>query len=202
MTTQATTPTTLYRYRAEELTLGDAIAACQKALEGAIVLLYSPQRCTLARLADDGTLRDAGDGEAFQGNRAIDLTDVFEARLFNAVCELRWLNRLAGVGNAALISEAAQQSLNGFAAIDPQACESLPQQYLLWGERARSQPSVDSWRRLADARIGKLDIPLAQKFGQEQRVYLKAREYLAVADGDEYGNMAVIEERLVKLEVA
>ncbi|TVQ16291.1 MAG: TIGR03984 family CRISPR-associated protein [Leptolyngbya sp. DLM2.Bin15] len=184
----------LFRYRADkQVPLTAAIAACQEALEGAIALLYSPQRCTLARLADDGMLRDAGD-------RAIDLTDVFEARLFNAICELRWLNRLAGVGDAALISEAAQNSLTGFVATDPQVCEPLLQQYLLWGERARSQPGVDSWQRLADARIGKLDIPLAQSFGQEQRVYLKTCEYMDVV-GD-YGNMAVIEERLVKLEVA
>ncbi|NMF84116.1 CRISPR-associated protein Csx19 [Nodosilinea sp. P-1105] len=191
MTTQETT---LYRYRADgPMSLIDAIAACQKALEGAIALLYSPQSCTLARLAPDGTLRDAGD-------RVLDLTDVFEARLFNAVCELRWLNRLAGVGDAALIAETAQQSLNGFAATKPQACECLPQQYLLWGERARSQPSAESWQRLADARIGKLDIPLAQGFAQDQRVYLKTREYLDAVD--DYGNVAVIEERLVKLEVA
>ncbi|TVQ17103.1 MAG: TIGR03984 family CRISPR-associated protein [Leptolyngbya sp. DLM2.Bin15] len=190
MTTQETT---LYRYRADEqMSLIDAIAACQKALEGAIALLYSPQSCTLARLAPDGTLRDAGE-------RAIDLTDVFEARLFNAICELRWLNRLAGVGDAALISEAAQNSLTGFVATDPQVCEPLLQQYLLWGERARSQPGVDSWQRLADARIGKLDIPLAQRFSQEQRVYLKTCEYLDAVD--DYGNVAVIEERLVKLEV-
>ncbi|MBW4652153.1 MAG: TIGR03984 family CRISPR-associated protein [Kaiparowitsia implicata GSE-PSE-MK54-09C] len=193
MTTQEIT---LYRYRADgQMSLMDAIAACQEALDGAIALLYSPQCCTLARLAPDGTLRDAGD-------RTVDLTDLFEARLFNPVCELRWLNRLSGVGDAALISEAAQQSLTEFTAIDSQACECLSQQYLLWGERARSQPSVDSWQRLADARVGKLDIPLAQSFGQDQRVYLKTCEYLAVADGDEYGNMAVIEERLVKLEVA
>ncbi len=191
MTTQETT---LYRYRADgQMPLIDAIAACQEALEDAIALLYSPQSCILARLASDGALRNAS-------GHAIDLTSVFEARLFNEGCELRWLNRRTGVGDAALISEAAQHSLVGFAATDSQTCEPLPQRYLLWGERARSQPSVDSWRRLADARIGKLDIPLAQSFGQEQRVYLKTREYLAVAD--DYGNMAVIEERLVKLEVA
>jgi len=190
MTTQETT---LYRYRADgQMSLMASITACRQALEGAIALLYSPQSCTLARLAPDGTLRDAGD-------LALDLSDVFEARLFNAVCELRWLNRLAGVGDTALISEIAQQALTGFAAIDAPDCECLSQQYLLWGERARNQPSAESWQRLADARIGKLDIPLAQKFTQEQRIYLKTCEYLAPADN--YGNMAVIEERLVNLEV-
>ena len=191
MTTQETT---LHRYRADEqMSLTDAISACQEVLEGAIALLYSPQSCILARLASDGTLQNAG-------GRDIDLTIVFEARLFNEDCELRWLNRRVGVGDVALISEAAQHSLIGFAAIDSHTCEPVPQRYLLWGERARSQPGVDTWRRLADARIGKLDIPLAQSFGQEQRVYLKTSEYLATADN--YGNMAVIEERLVKLEVA
>jgi CRISPR-associated protein (TIGR03984 family) len=125
---------------------------------------------------------------------------VFEARLFNENCELRWLNRLAGEGDAALISKVEQQSLTGLEAMAPKACERLSQQYLLWGEKARSQPKAESWRRLADARIGKLDIPLAEDFAQEQRVYLKTCEYLAVVD--DYGNVAVVEERLVKLEVA
>ena len=191
MTTQETT---LYRYRADgQMSLMAAIASCQEALEGAIALLYSPQSCTMARLAPDGTLRDAGD-------RAVDLTSVFEARLFNPLCELRWLNRLAGMGDAALISEAAQNSLTGFAAKDPQTCEPLPQQYLLWGERARNtKAESNAWQRLADARIGKLDIPLDQEFTQDQRVYLRTREYLDAVD--DYGNMAVIEERLVNLEV-
>lgn len=189
-----TKETTLYRYRADgQMTLDEAIAACKGEIEGAIALLYSPRRCMLAQLSDDGILQNVS------GNN-IELTSVFEARLFSEDCELRWLNRQAGTGDAALISEAALPSLVGFTEIDAQPCEALPQQYLLWGERARSQPNVESWQSLADARIGKLDVPLAQSFEQAQRVYLATCEYLNVVD--DYGNVAVIEERLVKLEVA
>ncbi len=185
--------TTLYRYRADgQMSLMDAIAACQNALGGAIALLYSPQSCTLARLDADSTLRGAnGD--------LVDLTSVFESRLFNEDCELRWLSRCDRKGDAALISQVAQSLSANFTEMATPPCEPLEQQYLLWGERAYSQPTHEGWQRLAEARIGKLDIPLAQTFGQTQRVYLKTVEYLAAAD---YGNMAVIEERLVKLEVA
>lgn len=190
--TQAIQATTLYSYRAEKmLTLRDAIAACNHVLEGAIALLYSPQACGLARLDTDGSLYDARD-------RAIELTNVFEARIFNGVCELRWLNCLDGSGEAALIAE-SELSAEGFEYIESKSCESLTQQYLLWGERAKNQPNGEGWQRLAEARIGKLDIPLADSFKQEQRVYLQTREYLAVADA--YGNVAVIEERLEKLEI-
>ena len=190
-----TKETTLYRYRVDgQMTLDEAITACKGELEGAIALLYSPQRCLLARLSSGGKLQDAS------GNNIDSLTSIFEARIFSENYELRWLNRQAGTGNAALISEVALPSLIGCTEIDAQPCEALQQQYLLWGERARNQPPVESWRRLADARIGKLDIPLAQSFEQAQRVYLATCEYLNAVD--DYGNVAVIEERLVKLEVA
>ncbi len=192
MMTQSFQATSLYSYRAEKmLTLSDAIAACNHVLEGAIALLYSPQACTLVQLASDSTLRNAGNNE-------VNLTNVFEARIFNEACELRWLNCVDGSGDAALIAE-SEQTAAGFAAIHPKPCEALAQRYLLWGERAKNQPNSEGWQRLAEARIGKIDIPLAQAFKQEQRIYLKTLEYLAVADV--YGNVAVIEERLVKLEV-
>lgn len=200
-TVQTTTQTSLYSYRAEELTLKDAIAACQKQIEGAIALLYSPQSCQLAKLMPNGTLQDSCD-------RAIDLTnnlDVFEARIFNPTCELRWLNRMNGTGEVVLISE-AEQTIKDFPALAPISCELIEQKYLLWGEKAKN-PAISGWQRLAEARIGKLDIPLDQQLKANDRVYLKTHEYLApdyqYLDPDKsYGNFAVIEERLIKLEVA
>ncbi|NEQ48342.1 MAG: TIGR03984 family CRISPR-associated protein [Leptolyngbya sp. SIOISBB] len=190
--TQDIQATTLHSYHAyETLPLGDAINSCKSVLQEATALLYSPQACVLARLDLGGTLRDASANK-------ISLDSVFEARIFNENCELRWLNELDASGRAALVVE-SEISAAGFTHIEAKSCESLAQQYLLWGERVEDFSNDKGWQRLAEARIGKLDIPVAQSFLQEQRVYLKTLEYLAVAD--KYGNFAVIEERLVKLEV-
>jgi hypothetical protein len=75
--------------------------------------------------------------------------------------------------------------------------EKIPQQYLLWGERAKHHNS-NGWLQLSTARIGSLNVPLPDDFSQGQRVYLKTVEYLA--EVDDFGNVSVIDERLVKLE--
>lgn len=188
-----TKQTKLIRYASTEtVLLKDAISNCQSALVSAVSLLYSPQSCVLARLNADGLIVDVHD-------RKVDLTRIFEARLFNEQCELRWLNRLEGYGDAVLITE-SEQDLKAFEEIDQQSCEPLEQQYLLWGEPAKNQPEHPDWQRLAEARIGKLDIPLSKSLEPNQRVFLKSREYLFQTV--HYGNIAVIEERLVKLEEA
>ncbi|MBD2313188.1 TIGR03984 family CRISPR-associated protein [Desertifilum sp. FACHB-1129] len=189
-----TKETKLYSYHAKEMRLNNAIADCQEQLKEAIGLLYSPQSCQLARLID-GTLHDSY-------NRAIHLpnhADIFEARIFNESCELRWLNRISGTGDAVLISE-EKQTIKDFSAPEPISCESLKQKYLLWGAKAKNSANSNDWQRLAEARIGKLDIPLNEELKEGQRVYLKTYEYLKSID--EYGNFAVIEERLAKLEVS
>jgi CRISPR-associated protein (TIGR03984 family) len=55
------------------------------------------------------------------------------------------------------------------------------------------------WSRLSEARIGKLDVPLAN-VPQNGRVQLSAIEYLAQTEGDENGNVSVVEERLIRLK--
>lgn len=181
--------TTLYSYPAKDITLTEAIAACQQQLQDAIALLYSPNACQFLRLSH-GVFQDSN------GKAVNSLADVFEARIFTKDCELRWLNCDSGTGDAVLLSE-SQQVINQFTLLEPISCEVLEQQYILWGEKAKKQPPQVGWQRLAEARIGKLDVPIDLEI--DDRVYLKTYEYLAVAD--KYGNFAVIEERLVGLEV-
>jgi len=184
------TPTTLYSYCSEQpVSLEDAIAHCGDVLKDAIALLYSPSSCQFLRLSD-GVFQDSDD------TAVNSLTEVFEARIFTKDCELRWLNCESGMGKAVLLSE-SQQTVNHFKLPEPIPCESLEQRYILWGQKAKKQPSQIGWQRLAEARIGKLDVPIDSEI--EDRVYLKTYEYLAVVD--KYGNFAVIEERLVGLEV-
>lgn len=192
----ALTTTTLYSYRAIGMSLETAIAAVSSYLPTAIALLYSPQQCRLARLSENGKLYDAYNRDESVKLKYSSL-DIFEARLFNPDGELRWLNREDGLGDTAFITEKTV-SLEGFESLEPQAGASLEQQYLIWGEKANGRPNADNWQRLAEARIGKLDVPLTQPLQKNQRVYLITKEYIAPVD--QYENCAVIEERLIKLE--
>ncbi len=79
--------------------------------------------------------------------------------------------------------------------------DTITQQYLLWGKGV-SPPPQEGWSRLAAARIGALDVPILGIQRNTQQVQLIAREYIGFCEGQagEYGNVAVLEERLIKLE--
>lgn len=195
-----------------EMKLQDALTASQSVLAAkkTVALLYTPQRCKLAVL-ENGTLRQS-DG------KAVDLTEVFEARVFNEDAELRWLNKQDGTGRAVLLcaQEIPEPCLNKLPEdASLKALHTLKQTYLLWGEgigQTKKVSLADGWSRLTTARIGWLDVPV-QGVGKNERVYLKALEYLAEYDADgklvqedqpmedtkRYGNVAVAEERLLCL---
>lgn len=186
--------TMLYSYQAKDITLTQAIASCTAQVNGAIALLYAPDACLFLKLTNNA-FHDA------HGTIISDLSSIFEARIFTEYCELRWLNRNHGSGDAALITE-TKQAITGFSDLEAKEYKTLEQKqkYLLWGEPVLNPKNLQvGWQRVAEARIGKLDIPISEKFtNKEQRVYLKTCEYIDTID---YGNCVVIEERLVSLEV-
>lgn len=189
----------LYSYRSEGITLQEAIQNCPELFTKGIALLYSPEYCKLAKIQvieDKINLTNVS-------NESINLeytsSHIFEARIFNPTCELRWLNTSNGKGQAVLISEDSENIPNFFNKMPEQAfLKILNQQYLLWGEIGKTQP-IPGWRRLATSRIGSLDIPFDKPTSQNQRVYLKTIEYINTIDC--HGNVAVIEERLVELSL-
>lgn len=186
---------TLHGIRSKEhISLESAIAKCKEHFHNnAIALLYSPTACQLAKLVE-GKLTGA-DGEA------ITLEPVFEARIFSQTSELRWLNVLNGNGRAVLVSESNILGIFD-TACDLPYFETLPQQYILWGQGMtipKEEKILDGWSRLGAARIGAMDIPIAGINRNEQRVILKATEYLQ--EVDDYGNVAVVEERLTELKI-
>ena len=194
-TAVATQTASLYAIARDDTTLQASLDACQSVwnISHAIALLYAPRSCRFARLVKDGDRANLVD----ERGRAIDVADVFEARVFNLEAELRWLNREKGKGRSVLLSEDAKE-LENYRSVDTLAnLDCLEQQYLLWGEGWNKPESWTSeWSRLTLARIGSLPVPL----GGVQRlksVALKVREYL---QEDEYGNLSVVEERLLKLE--
>ncbi len=182
---------TLYSYCNNNVILKEAINYCHPNLEGAIALLYSRHACQILCLKSN-CLYNCND------EPVNNLSEVFEARIFTEGNELRWLNHNLGNGKAVLLSE-SEQSINHFMLQKQKTYEVLPQQYLLWGKKAKHPKSTANWQSLSEARIGQLDIPMNQTLQDEERVYLKTREYMAQADNN-YGNYAVMEERLVKLE--
>lgn len=208
-------PVTLYGRAHNDLTLQEALEVAQPMFEGqqAIALLYSPRKCSFVRLEGE-RLRDS------QGEQ-VDPVGVFEARIFNRDAELRWLNQSGGKGRAVLLTQ-AELSFDFQASLPEDvsftALKTLGQTYLLWGEGTTIK-SHNGWSLLTTARIGRLEIPLDGVRAHE-RVHLHALEYLAEVDAAgkivdalsapateeekplRHGNIAVMEERLLYLEVA
>jgi len=178
----------------ELLTLPQAVQHYQTILTSphslAYALLYDPQRCCFAELAATGTLRDA------QGEEVATAT-VFEAYLFNATAELRWLHKRAGGGQVAVLSENDALGLFGGSPRREEMVGCIPQHYLLWGEGTPTSFPA-GWSQLAEARIGAFAVPVRQ-VGEHGRVQLTAVEYLKAY---RYGNVGVCEERLTGLVVA
>lgn len=180
----------------KNITLQEALRCCSTPLNQgshAIAILYSPNQCQFAKLQEiqpEQNVTLIG-----SGRQEIDLQSVFEARVFNEQCEMRWLNIVDGEGKAVIISDQTLVSCLGEDLPELSAIATLKQKYLIWGEKTNTQ--VDSgWTRLATARIGALDVPIT--FSTSKRVQLTAIEYLA--EDEDYGNVAVVEERLIKLE--
>lgn len=195
---------TIYARASNNISFPTALKHCAGILlnHPAIALLYTPSWCGFAQVGAAANLVfPMHKGEGF------DQDSVFEARVFSEAAELRWLKDWPNEGRAALISE---QDISGYLDQPAGAYSSdncLNQTYLLWGEgiQAPNDELPDRWSRLAMARIGTIDVPypLDQRelvSGKDERIQLLTREYLDVIDA--FGNMAVVEERLVKLERA
>jgi CRISPR-associated protein (TIGR03984 family) len=90
------------------------------------------------------------------------------------------------------ISQYLQSYIPELAALD-----TITQKYILWGEGVKTS-SPPGWGKLAKSRIGSIYVPITG-LTANKRVYLTAVEYLK-AD-EEYGNVSVVEERLIGLEV-
>jgi len=111
-----------------------------------------------------------------------------------------------GLGRAVLISDIELTSVfNDEVDVSlTQILDTIPQQYLLWGKGiVRSPSSFQGWSRLAAARIGTLDVPI-MGIKPKQQVKLMAKEYIGLCEGEageKYGNVSVLEERLLGLEI-
>ncbi|MFM7885532.1 MAG: CRISPR-associated protein Csx19, partial [Pseudanabaena sp.] len=161
--------TTLYgRASKENISLKEALKQCAVFLEDAVALVYAPSFCTFAKFENDNL--------SLIENKS--LSTVFEARVFNQNVELRWLNVSNGLGRAVLVSDIElTRVFNDDVDVSlTEILDTIPQQYLLWGkgvDNKRSPSTPSSWSRLAAARIGALDVPIAD-IHPKQQVHLIA----------------------------
>ncbi len=174
----------------------------------AVGLFYGPRWCRLGQLRSGAV--------EFADGASLDPALIFEARLFNATGELRWLRDPLGQGEgpAVYLTETrsdrfkADQGWEKHPKDNEQAEAWLQitvqdQAYLLWGKRWQPKGSLpEGWSLLATARIGELPIPLKLS-DKGKGAKLKVREYLGPVPDPVarcHGNIVVIEERLVGLE--
>lgn len=200
-------------YTQQKLTLPESLAVFTNIFNSqeAIAILYSPQRCVLAKLIQGELCDDQG--------QPVEMSSVFEARIFNETAELRWLNdpRPEKHHRTVILTEYEQSTLGSWqlekkelahsqtqakdankvdSKWNPNVITKLNQTYLLWGEGTGKTLSV-GWSELATARIGSLLVPVAG-LKKNQRVLLHSVEYIVAA---EHGNAVIFDERLTKLEV-
>jgi CRISPR-associated protein (TIGR03984 family) len=190
----------LFSYTKENVELPVALKNCGAALQAgpAIALLYAPNWCRFGVFDGKDTLHGS-DG------KPINLDPVYEARIFNTNAELRWLNEAGGYGKAVVIAETKLDVTDFGGPTITETLAPLPQTYLLWGEGV-DVTLATGWGLLTTARIGQMDAPVGDvaakvrgaKPKDKVRVLLHVREYPAVVD--DYGNVAVVDERLCELK--
>jgi CRISPR-associated protein (TIGR03984 family) len=138
--------------------------------DNSFAILYSPKKCFLALYKD---------GKFYDEKGEIDVSQVYEARVFNTKKELRWV-----IGyEPKTISDA-----------DFPNCQKISQNYLLWGQSAGE--NKDNWTKFAEARIGAFYVPIKVS-GEKKYAQFTAVEYLKEFED---GNMAVVEERLTGIK--
>jgi len=191
----------LYLYTAcKLLTLADAMAACRTVLKRAetYALLYAAQDCYLAKVGADSQLyRMQLDARGQPYRETIDPAGIYEARLFHAEAELRWLHRHQGQGDAVLLTTTETLKVWVQTPEAEAVTGHIEQRYLLWGE-GTGAPVGTGWSQLSTARIGAYLAPIGG-IAPHGRVQLTAMEYLKTYS---HGNVGVFEERLTGLQKA
>lgn len=152
----------------EKITLIDAVKNLKA---NSYAILYSPKNCWLALFDGKDFIDESG---------KIDISDVYEARVFNAEKELRWVNEANGKGKSTIISDANFTDAIG----------TIRQNYLLWGQSTNT--TNGNWTQFAEARIGAFFVPIKIS-GANKYAHFTAVEYLREFED---GNVAVFEERL------
>ncbi|MCY0886373.1 MAG: CRISPR-associated protein Csx19 [Firmicutes bacterium] len=145
-------------------------------------LAYTPDRCSLLRVGQDGALEGPHGPDPLPG--------LYELRAFSSSAELRWWLGPDGHGQTVLLEDGTGDAPEGATQVE----EALEGSYFLWGT---VQDVNGPWSGLGEARLPhRLWVPVAAR--RSQRIQLRFREFVLRYDD---GNLAVGEERLLGLQV-
>ncbi len=177
------------------LTVGELLAVAGDVVRSdAVGVISSPAGHDLVRL-DGGQLVTAG--------TPAELAEVFSIRLFTPDAELRWVHTGERRGAAVALSENGGCPA-GWSADSAEIEDVLDGQYALWGRRFEALAAA-GWCRAVEGRIGWIDVPAAtpaasdpERDWPEEYLALRFREYVT---SDEFGNAAVLDERLIEIVV-
>ncbi|MFQ3550376.1 MAG: CRISPR-associated protein Csx19 [Armatimonadota bacterium] len=174
----------LFSYTNSDISLQGALNALASKLDNATAFLYTPKDLIIAKFENSKFACKNGE---------VSLDKVFEARVFNQYIELRWV----APNRAAVITEEEIDGLEWKKASKSQneIIQTQDNSYLLWGEGI--DKFENGWGGVSSAQIGTIYLPM--EVGTKKRVLLKTKEYFS--NKFVQGNYAVIDERLVGLEV-
>lgn len=161
------------------MALSDALAEMS---EGAIALVSAPAFHCVA-MVKGGQIHGPGG--------AIETHSVFEVRAFDGDSEWRWL-RSGDVGRMAVVSDRVMER----ARLGRMRQEI---RYVLWNQAADpviDSSATDGWTLMTSEQIPAFAVPLSND-GKGAYATITAVEYTAT---DEYGNVRVVDQRLVSLE--
>lgn len=183
----------LYIYRRQGLSLQQASQIFASVTDGnpSTAFLYTPEMFITARFADGQFLIAKGEN--------LDLSQVYEARIFTEDLELRWLNDPtdAKQHKAVILAERDLIAKLGdtWEVNEEQVIETLEQTYLVWGQGTGK--TSDGWSTIAMARVGALQVPVPN-VPDKANVLLHSIEYLVERD---HGNVVVFDERLTGFSI-
>jgi CRISPR-associated protein (TIGR03984 family) len=197
------TPCNLLLYGLPPSSLADATAHFMNAIVDPAIstfaLLTSPTCFLVGRIE-----RVEGDPEIVTADHD-NLTNVYEARVFNRTAELRWFRPPGeAMGKSVWLFDESPDPLARpstgltFEWEKTLGVQRLEQTYVLWGKSVNSKlaPCPVGWTTLAEYRLRQFAVPIAIK-GKARRLQIIATEYLRE---DRYGNVIVCNERFVDLQ--
>jgi CRISPR-associated protein (TIGR03984 family) len=188
----------LYRWKRDDLTVTEFIDAWETLQQPlAWVFWYAPGYAGMGQLCTG----QAAEWLTSCGKRHLP-TDAFEMRIFSQQGEARWCGPVGGKGKSAVLSEQKKlgMRLSDFAAL-PEIVyrDTLEQKYLLWGRGTSQKSLLANWSVLAEARIGRLEVPIAN-LAEGHFAVIRTREYLTMEE--DHGNVIIGEERLLEITEA
>lgn len=202
MDRQGINASVLFSWRNKGKTITDAISSFFSIQENGdepdtYVLLYAPDKCFIGRCEQNRSFTvSSGKEAAPQSLSKDDLKSVFEARVFNQVSELRWLNSFDGQHTTAILAEQPLSFDGATLTAEERIIRTLPRHYLLWGLRTDTDNVRSNWTQFATARIGSYFVPITLDANHKHARFTAVEYFREYEDG----NVAIADERLTGIE--